>query len=185
MNIDLDKAIVKFQEANKDFAVKYMSDHGELPMIVVFLTQNDKKEFVTVVAPQLGLLNTAEDKPRFIQAVKSAIEAIKPVALAFLTEAWIVKRPVDSEIDNNIRPSQEPDKEEVVMVQIETYKNAAMYIYDIIRHTNGEISLEYDEDLGGDKLDKSKTQGTFSNLLKENYDKFYMEIVENINKNQN
>lgn len=185
MNIDLDKAIVKFQETSKEFAVKYMTDNGDLPMLVVFLAQNDKKEFVTVLAPQLGKLHTPEDKPRFIQAVKGAIEAIKPVALAFITEAWIVKRPKDSPFDKNIRPFEEPDREEVAMVQIETYKNAALYLYDIIRHTNGNISLEYDEEMSGDKIDKSNVAGTFSNLLKENYDKFYMEIVENINKNQN
>lgn len=185
MNIELDKAIARFQEQNKNFAVQYMNENGEMPMLVAFLTQDDKKEFVTVVAPQLAALHTQEDKPRFIAAVKQAIQAVKPVALAFITEAWIVKRKKDDPIDLNIRPSLASDREEVVMVQIETYKSAGLHLYDIIRHTTGEISLEYDEKFSNEKIDKSDVDGTFSNLLKENYDKFYREILESINKNQN
>lgn len=185
MNIELDKAIAKFQEQNKNFAVKYMNENGEMPMLVAFLTQDDNKEFVTVAAPQLAALHTQEDKPRFIAAVKQAIKVIKPVALAFITEAWIIKRKKDEDIDTNIRPSLSPDRAEVVMVQIESYKNAALHLYDIIRHTSGEISLEYDEEYSNEKINKSDVDGTFSNLLKENYDKFYREILDSINKNQN
>jgi hypothetical protein len=184
MNIELDKAIAKFQKECKAFAKSYMQENEELPMVVIFLAQNDKHEFIHVVAPDIGPMH-AQDKPRFIAAIKSAIATIKPVAVALLTEAWIVKRPIGSDIDINIRASQQPDREEVVMVQIETYKNAGMHLYDIIRHTTGNISLEYDEETSSDFIDKSNTQGTFSNLLKENYDKFYRDIVESINKNQN
>jgi len=184
MNIELDKAIAKFQKECKTFATRYMQENQELPMVVIFLAQNDKNEFIHVVAPDIGPMH-AQDKRYFIAAVKAAITTIKPVAVALLTEAWIVKRPVGSEIDRNIRPSEQPDREEVVMVQVETYKSAGMHIYDIIRHTTGDISLEYDDKTSSDSIDKSNTEGTFSNLLKENYDKFYREIVESINKNQN
>lgn len=185
MNIDLDNAIAKFQEGSKDFAVKYMTENGEMPMFVAFLAQNDNKEFVTVVAPHLGNLHTKDDKPLFIAAVKKAIEAIKPVALVFITEAWIVKRTKEQGYDPSIPPSMAADREEVVMVQLETYKNAGLHIYDIIRHTNGDISLEYDAISSNSKIEKENVDGSFSNLLKENYDKFYKELVESINKNQN
>ena len=184
MNIELDKAIAKFQNECKTFATGYMQENNQLPMVVIFLAQNDKNEFINVIAPDIGPMH-AEDKPRFIAAVKTAITTIKPVAVALITEAWIVKRPLGSDINLNIRPSEQPDREEVVMVQIETYKSAGMHLYDIIHHTNGEISLEYDKETSSDSIDKSDTKGTFSNLLKENYDKFYRDIVESINKNQN
>ena len=58
-------------------------------------------------------------------------------------------------------------------------------MYDIIRTTSGNIELEMDETLSNSKLDKSDTQGMFSNLLKDNYDNFYKSIEESLNKFQN
>jgi hypothetical protein len=185
MNLELEKAFANFQKNCKKFAQGVMEDDGQVPMTVIFLTQNDKHEFVTVFAPQLGNIHSTQDKPYFVAAVKAAITTIKPVAVALITEAWIVKRPNLPNFDKNIRPSEEPDREEVVMVQIETFKSNAMYIYDIIRHTDNTIELEYDEEMSSDSIDKTNVDGTFSNLLRENYDKFYRHLVENINKNQN
>jgi len=188
MNITLDKAIANFQEHCKHFATSYMKDNHELPMIVVFLAQNEKNEFVIIVAPELGRLHTQEDKPLFVQAVKEAIKVVKPVALAMLTEAWIIKRKVDDpnlDADLSKRPSEHADRQEVVLVQVETYKNSFIAMYDIIHTTNGEIELELDEDISNNDIDKKNTDGIFSNLLKENYDNFYKSIEENLNKFQN
>lgn len=183
-NIKLNEAIESFKEQNKQLALSYMNDKGNLPMIVTFLTQNGDNDFAIIASPEIGIYS-AEDKPRFIYNVKSAIQSLKPVALAFLTEAWVVKRPIDQPIDFGIKPSQLPDKEEKVIVQIETYLEDSMYVYDIIHHSSGQIELVFDEESSNDHIDKSKSHGTFSNLLKENYDKFYKEIEESINKNQN
>ena len=124
--------------------MNYMKDNHELPMIVVFLAQNEKNEFVIIVAPELGRLNSQEDKPLFVKAVKEAIKVVKPVALAMLTEAWIIKRKVDDpnlDADLSKRPSEHADRQEVVLVQVETYKNSFIAMYDIIHTTNGEIEL--------------------------------------------
>jgi len=186
MNLTLDKAITNFQEHCKNFAMNYMKDNHELPMIVVFLAQNEKNEFVIIVAPELGRLNSQEDKPLFVKAVKEAIKVVKPVALAMLTEAWIVKHKKDDpDIDLSKRPSEHANRHEVVLVQIETYKNSFIAMYDIIHTTSGNIELELDEDVSNNNVDKKNTDGIFSNLLKENYDNFYKSIEENLNKFQN
>lgn len=186
MNLSVDKAIAKFQDACKEFATNYMKDNGELPMVVAFLAQNEKNKFVTLLAPNLGRLHAHEDKPVFVHAVKEAIKVVKPIAVAMLTEAWVVKQSKEEgPIDLSIRPSEQPTREEVVLVQIETYKNAYITMYDIIRTTNGEIELHLDNKISDGALNKENTDGLFSNLLKENYDNFYKSIEESLNKFQN
>jgi hypothetical protein len=186
MSISLEKAIENFQESCKSFAVNYMKHHDNMPMMVVFLTQNEKNEFVTILSPQLGIIHQEEEKEIFLHAVKEAIKAVKPIAIAMICEAWVVKHSKDEgPIDLSIPPSQQPSKEEVILVQIETHRNAYITMYDIIRTTSGNIELELDEKLSNSKLDKENTEGMFSNLLKDNYDNFYKSIEESLNKFQN
>lgn len=186
MSISLEKAIENFQESCKSFAVNYMKHHDNMPMMVVFLTQNEKNEFVTILSPQLGIIHQEEDKEVFVHAVKEAIKVVKPIALAMICEAWVVKHSKDDKpIDLSIPPSEQPSREEVILVQIETHRNAYITMYDIIRTTSGNIELELDEKLSNSKLDKENTEGMFSNLLKDNYDNFYKSIEESLNKFQN
>jgi len=186
MNLTADKAINKFHDGCKEFATNYMKDNGELPMVVAFLAQNEDNKFVTLLAPNLGRLHSREDKPIFVEAVKQAIKVVKPIAVAMLTEAWVVKQSKDEgPVDLSIPPSEQPTREEVVLIQIETYKNAYITMYDIIRTTNGDIELKLDDKISEGALDKKNTDGLFSNLLKENYDNFYKSIEESLNKFQN
>lgn len=186
MSISLEKAIENFQESCKSFAVNYMKHHDSMPMMVVFLTQNEKNEFVTILSPQLGIIHQYEDKEVFVNAVKESIKVVKPIAIAMICEAWVVKQNKnDGPLDLSIRPSEQPSREEVVLVQLETHRNAYITMYDIIRTTNGAIELEIDEKFSNSKIDKSDTGGQFSNLLKDNYDNFYKSVEESLNKFQN
>lgn len=186
MNISVEKAVANFQEECKSFATNYMKDNGELPMTVVFLAQNKDNKFVTIVAPNLGRLQSREDKPIFVEIVKEAIKVVKPVAIAMLTEAWIVVHNKENgPVDLSVPPSEDSTRKEVVLVQIETYKTAYVKIYDIIRSTNDKIELEDNEKIADGNVDKKNTAGLFSNLLKENYDNFYKSIENNLNKFQN
>lgn len=186
MNISVDNAITNFQKGCIEFATNYMKDNGELPMIVAFLAQNEDNKFVTLLAPNLGRLHSREDKPVFVEAVKQAIKVVKPIAVAMLTEAWVVKQnKEEGPIDLSIPPSEQPTREEVVLIQIETYKNAYITMYDIIRTTNDGVELKLDNKISEGALDKKNTDGLFSNLLKENYDNFYKSIEESLNKFQN
>ena len=186
MSISLEKAIENFQESCKSFAVNYMKHHDSMPMMVVFLTQNEKNEFVTILSPQLGIIHQHEDKEVFVNAVKESIKVVKPIAIGMICEAWVVKQnKKDGPLDLSIRVSEQPSREEVVLVQLETYKNAYITMYDIVRTTDGGIELTLDETLSGDKVDKENTDGVFSNLLKNNYDNFYRSIEESLNKFQN
>ena len=186
MSISLEKAIENFQESCKSFAVNYMKHHDSMPMMVVFLTQNEKNEFVTILSPQLGIIHQHEDKEVFVNAVKESIKVVKPIAIAMICEAWVVKQSKkDGPLDLSIRVSEQPSREEVVLVQLETHRNAYITMYDIIRTTNGAIELEIDEKLSNAKIDKSDTGGQFSNLLKDNYDNFYKSVEESLNKFQN
>ena len=186
MSISLEKAIENFQESCKSFAVNYMKHHDSMPMMVVFLTQNEKNEFVTILSPQLGIIHQHEDKEVFVNAVKESIKVVKPIAIGMICEAWVVKQSKkDGPLDLSIRVSEQPSREEVVLVQLETHRNAYITMYDIIRTTNGAIELEIDEKFSNSKIDKSDTGGQFSNLLKDNYDNFYKSVEESLNKFQN
>lgn len=57
----------------------------------------------------------------------------RSVAILFLNEAWVVKAKPGEAIDPDVRPSEHPDRMEVVNVSVETYSGNILYMWPIHR----------------------------------------------------
>ena len=180
--LNVEDEVKKFHNDCKLLAKSIIKKEGSLNMTVLALHQKDSNSFTTVVIPAIGFLYDPEDKSLFLNAVKHAITLIKPVAIAFVSEAWMIKRDVNDGIDIDKRVSEYDDKQEIVMVQIETYKDTSLTIYEMIR--NGKsIKLKLNEEQT--QVGKDKVGGVFSDLLKDNYEMFQDELKERINNSIN
>jgi hypothetical protein len=182
MTIDVEKEVKKFHKQCKSLGQTLMENHNEVPMTVAVLTQSKGMEFSIGVVPTVGFLYDTENKEPFVDAMKQVINLTKPVAIAFISEAWMVKKAKNDTYDFNIPVSKQEDRKEVLMVQIETYKDTSLTVYDIIRDGD-DVSLELD--MEETKISKENVGGMFSNMLKENYEQFHLSIEEQLKKSLN
>jgi len=181
-NLELQSAIEDFKSDCNRLGQDLMKNVKSLPVTVAFLIQMPDNKFACAVIGDAHSYYDKNNKQKFVNYMQTMIKAARPVALCVLSEAWMVKRDKDKVKNFNIAVSEEPDRKEVIIVQIETFKDASVYIYDIIR--NGD-DVELKLDVDHVEVDKKNTDGIFSNLLKENYDKLHEEFMSNINKSKN
>jgi hypothetical protein len=181
-NLELKEAVSNFRNSCKDMGEFLMREGKNVPITFTVLNQTPDNKFVMGVIPSVHDIYDPNDKSAFVGFIKMIIATMRPVAIGFVTEAWLVKRDKDRELDKNMRVSEQPDKKEVVIVQVETFTGSSIAIYDIIR--NGEdVRLKIDTD--EEDIDKKNTEGIFTNLLKENYDKLHKEFMQNIENSKN
>jgi len=181
-NLELKEAVSNFRNSCKDMGQFLMREGKNVPITFSVLNQTPDNKFVMGVIPSVHELYDPNDKSAFLGFIKMIIATMRPVAIGFVTEAWLVKRDKDKYLDKGMRVSEQPDKKEVVIVQVETFTGSSMTIYDIIR--DGEdITLKIDTDQ--EDIDKKDTEGIFTNLLKENYDKLHKEFMQNIENSKN
>lgn len=186
MILDVEKEVKKFHKQCKSLGQSLMEEHNQVSMTVAILTQSKGMEFTIGVVPAVGFLYDTEDNEPFFDAMKHVIKITKPVAIAFISEAWMVKRAKDHKYDFSIPVREQEDRKEVLMVQVETYKDTSLTVYDIIREKtpNGEeISLELD--IEETKISKDNVAGMFADMLKENYEQFHLSIEEQLKKSLN
>lgn len=182
MIIEVDKAVKRFHLDCKSLGEKLMKDFNNVPMTVAVLVQDKDRQFITGIAPEIGFTYDPEDKQPFIDAVRIMILAMKPIAIGIISEAWMVKRKIDEEYDFDVPVREQVDRAEIMMVQIETYKNTSLTIYDMIRDDE-QVELKLNEEHSN--ISKDNTGGIFSELLKVNYEQFSKSIEDSLNNNLN
>jgi hypothetical protein len=182
MIIEVDNAVNRFHKDCKSLGEKMMKDLNNVPMTVAVLIEDKEHNFITAIAPEIGFLYDTENKQVFIDAITHMISTTKPIAIGIISEAWMVKRKQEEAYNFDIPVREQVDRAEVMMVQIETYKDNSLTIYEIIRQGD-TVRLELDEEHS--KISKENVGGAFSELLKVNYDTFSKSIVDNIKHNLN
>lgn len=182
MILEVDKAIKQFHEDCKSLGQAIMDDHNNVPMTIALLTQNEDKGFAIGIAPEIGFLYDPDDKSNFLNSMRKMIKTLRPIAIGIISEAWMVKRAADEDYDFDIPVRDQEDREEVLMIQIETYKTTSLVMYNIEREGD-KVHLTLNEEQSN--IDKKNVAGMFSMLLKENYEHFSKEIEENLKKNVN
>ncbi len=140
---------------------KFEIDGKEIPPFAMCM----KKSGQTSILPMLW--QTEEDKILFARALKifSKIEEI--VALIFVTEMWFTRRKphlgVVQNYDTYGRPSEQPDKEEGIMIVCETNLGAQNHLFII--HRDKQRPYLTVADLGT----LTGYGGRFSNFLSKPY----------------
>jgi len=180
--LDVQKEIQTFQYVSRAIIEGMMIQQGGLNPTLLMLCEKDG-QLVPCMAPSIGESYNKENKDLFRKVVTGIIKELKPVAIAIASEAWMIVKPTKEDVDFNIPVAEQEGRKEVVCLQFETYNKAELIVLDIIR--NGEkITLAIDENLSG-PVNKDQTEGTFCNLLNENYERFHKELKETINKSLN
>lgn len=182
MIIEVEKAVKQFHEDCKSLGETLMKDHNNVPMTVALLTQDKEKGFATGVAPDIGFMYDPDNKQVFVDTMRLMISTLKPIAIGFISEAWMVKRSIEEGYDYDKPVREQEDRVEILMVQIETYKYSSLTIYDMIRDGD-QVKLKLNDEQS--QISKDKVGGIFSELLQENYEQFSKNIEENLKNNLN
>jgi hypothetical protein len=175
-----DKIIAFREEVNK-LTEFIMSETGGVQPSLAILKQVDGKYQFGIVANIHEVFDDQNKEP-FIQAIKFIIKQEKPIAIAIITEAWVVKRDIGSpDIEGTV--SQQPDKIEAVHAQIETADSEAMSLWELMRDKEQPYLILREHT----PLEKKSGnhQGRFTDLLKENYEEFHGKLVDTITNNLN
>ena len=100
-----------------------------LDPIVMALTIKEGKLSIAVLAGLGQFFTNDHGKEVAARIIKEAAKEIKPVAIAFATEAWISEKSVeeiDKILDKDgsykegiVRPSEDPKRREVLMIHLE------------------------------------------------------------------
>ena len=169
---------------------KFMQDKVIHPVVFGLIIQGDKL-IMTVLAGLGELFETEEGKERAAQVIRSMSKEIKPIALVFVSEGWMSSHATSEEIlDENgkyiseaVRPANNPNRKEVLMLMFETFDEESHIFLEIKRI--GEL-VELEDFQTGDWVPKSTTKpsGRFANMLQDNYSEINQILEKMLNKKE-
>jgi hypothetical protein len=181
MLVETKEAITEFKHDVESLA-KYLMDENEgIEPCLMFLTEN-KGKFASNLCRDIHSLFDGGDRGPFIKAIETIIKKEKPIAIAVLTEAWMVKRKKGEGLTGKV--SEQSDRVEIVHIQFETFNNSGFTSFEIMRDKEKPYLVLTEEMDLNKKCDK-KEAGQFTNLLKENYDSFTNDLLSVVNSNLN
>lgn len=170
----------------------FKKDKGVNPTVFALMLKNNTLG-IGILAGLGQFFTSDQGKEMAARIIKEASKELKPVALAFASEAWISEKAFSdyqSVVDEDgnyregiIRPSEDPNRKEILMLNFETFDQECFHYFDIIR--DGEnVSLKKSICSEGWKPKKSEVKGRFMNLLEENYSELAQFVKEQL-KNMN
>ena len=113
----------KILENLHEQALVQLKEEGEvMPVIMAFSPQENAKVKVFVY-PVGSLMNSSNNKEIIRMMMEETIQKDEVTIVLLITEAWLLKLPAKNVTKKEvlqIRPSEHPDKEEVVLVNIMT-----------------------------------------------------------------
>jgi hypothetical protein len=166
----------------------FIRDNGVHPILFALVIK-DGKLGITILAGMAELFRSDEGKEMAAKLMRQMAEHVKPVALAFVSEAWMVdynlkngEKPDILDEDGNYkegiaRPKEHPNKKEILMINFETHDRFAFHYMNIIR---GKDRPELTDYMLEDWTPKEKVEitGKFMNLLEDNWSELE-EILRN------
>lgn len=157
-------------ENNVISTVKTMFEEDEEVAPVVFALVRKGKDFGFTVLGGLEQLFISESgKDMAAEIIKRFSKEMKPLAIAFASEAWMSEIPKGEELKG--KPSEDPQRKEILHIAFESYDQTAFKCWEIERKE--EVSLK-PKDISHTWKEKNpqSLQGRFMNLLEENYSEF-------------
>lgn len=177
---DVEETIEKFREQAENLTKHMLQQTGGIQPTLAILKQVDGKY-------QFGIVGNISDvffddnKTIFVEAIKYVIEHEKPIAIAVITEGWMVTREPGKEPKGRV--SEESDRIEVVHLSVETADNTGHTLWDLMRDKEAPYLVEK-ERLSLEKKD-NRVKGNFTNLLRKNYEEFHGKLVDTITNSLN
>lgn len=162
-------------------------DKKEVDPVVFGLMIQDGKAGFVVLDKIADLFQSEIGKDTISDVVKQMAEKLKLLSIAIVSEGYIsesesVKGPYinpEGKLKEALRPSEDPDSKEVLVINFETHDKQAMMIWTI-----GGNNLDLYKNM--DWSDKtSMQQGRFDNLLNTDYSGIKEELRTLLKDNQN
>ncbi len=175
----------------KAVKARFADDKG-LDPVVFGLMLHEGKPALGILEGLAEFFTSDENKELAAQIIKESTHKIKPLALCFVSEGWAAEKPsseYDAIIDKDgnyregvVRPVDDPNRKEIVLLMFETHDKEAFVQLNIIR--NGD-DVTLDEVTNTDWEPKKHRQGRFANLLQDNYAELAQTIKTNLANSQN
>lgn len=175
----------------KAVKARFADDKG-LDPVVFGLMLHEGKPVLGIIEGLAEFFTSDENKELAAQVIKDTALKIKPLALCFVSEGWASEKPMteyDAVVDKDgnyregvVRPIDDPNRKEIILLLFETHDKEAFVQLDIIR--NGE-EVSLNEVTNTDWEPKKHRAGRFANLLQENYEELAQTIKTNLSNSQN
>jgi len=174
------RALTSFGELVIKAAKKSFLREGEhAPLVTAMISNPSSGKFDIVVLAGLGdLFGTDEGKATAAMIIEKMSDQVKPLALAFITEAWTLsieasdKDKVLSEDGSyqseSVRPHNHPNRVEALVIVMETFDKECISSFQIEREGD-RISLKKHYESNWLLKKDEKVSGLFTNLLSKNY----------------
>lgn len=173
-------------------ATERFKDEKGLEPVVFALVMHEGKPALAILEGLAQFFTSDENKELAAEVIKEHTSKIKPLALCFLSEGWVSEKPLteyDSVIDKDgnyregvIRPIDDPNRKEVLLLMFETHDKEAFVQFDMIRNDDDVILKET---TNTDWELKKHKKGRFANLLQENYEELAQTIKTNLANSKN
>jgi hypothetical protein len=169
---------------------RFMDDKIIHPVVFGLVIQKDKL-IMTVLGGLGELFGSDAGKDRAVEIVRSMNKEIKPVALCFVSEGWMSTHNVEEMnsvvgtdgkyLDNAVRPANDPNRKEVLMMMFETFDEQCSVLVEIKRI--GEL-VELEEFKKSDWEEKKAQVGRFGNMIEDNYSELNQLLEKTLNKKE-
>lgn len=151
--------------------LKYVTDHWKdnksFPPHLFFINNNDARKLLPL---PLHLFDDQSGKENLCNIIVEMLSTVKAKASCITTEGWMVATKEENEIKdeegNFIRPSQHPNKQEVLTFMFEALDNDDDMM--TLLNTDGNLTPHsVGKDINGNESGDVKMQGLFQGLLKK------------------
>jgi hypothetical protein len=182
------KEIENFKEQVVMMVKDMVNEFGGVDPIMMALVIKDNKVSIAVLGGLTQLFSGDDEmKLKAAELMREFNKELKPMAIAFASEAYIATAPIGKTVidddgvylDDSFRPSVNPDSKECLMISFETFKDEGVMYWEMIKM--GDVTdLKLIEDLNLQPKADKNASGVLTNLLEENYSEL-AELIKNNN----
>ena len=181
-----EEAVINFKKDVLEILNRRFSEDGYIVPVVFGLVLKKGKLVIGVLGGLEQFFINREAKRTAPAVMKAFTDAVKPVAIAFATEAWIRIADNTKDVESDVPVSEHPDKIETLSVFFETFDKNANQLYTIHKgmSKSGKDLKEF-KALDWTPKSKNMMTGQFINILTENYSETCEELKEVLRKSMN
>lgn len=182
------KEIENFKEQVVMMVKDMVNEFGGVDPMMMALVIKDNKVSIAVLGGLTQLFSGDDEmKLKAAELMREFNKELKPMAIAFASEAYIATAPIGKTVidddgvylDDSFRPSVNPDSKECLMISFETFKHEGVMYWEMIKM--GDVTdLKLIEDLNLQPKADKNASGVLTNLLEENYSEL-AELIKNNN----
>lgn len=187
--------LTRFADDTIQLVTNIFKQDKRLDPVVIGMVIKDGKPGIAILEGLAPFFRNDQDKELAARIIKEAAKEIKPVALMFATEAWLSERKredLDKIVDEDgnykkgvTRPSEDPNRKEVLMIHLETFDKEGFHYFDIIRDGEKVSLTKREGSEGWAPKGTHMLKSRFGDLLKDNYSEMAESIRKDLEKSTN